>query len=210
MRKLIAIIVLNFLTLGLYGQQCTIEGITWDSIYIGTSNKIKLEGFDCNNLHYKIEPSISIEKEGCTLNIIPIKPFVNYKLTVFEEKKTPFVIELHSAIVTLRLACLTTNGLVKDNSKISFGVAKTIIGLKPIVNCPWLHEAVSIVAYTFFVERKGTRIFTEETFNGKLSAKALIFLQNVSQGDIIVFDDIKVRHPGESQSIYRYIKLFVK
>ncbi len=80
-------IVLSIWTYGLYAQQYTIEGIKWDSIYIGTPNKINLKGFDCNKLQYQIEPKVSIEKEGCTLNVKPIKPNVNYKLLYLKTKE---------------------------------------------------------------------------------------------------------------------------
>ncbi len=119
------------------------------------------------------------------------------------------IIELHSTIVTLGLACLTTNGLIKDNSNISSGVAKTLIGLKPLVNCPWLHEAVSIVAYTFFVERNRVKIFVEDNTNLKLSPKTLNILQNVKQGDIIIFNPVKVKCPGDDNYPRLDLKLIV-
>lgn len=181
----------------LNSQTFTIEGLVWDTIYMGINNRINLSNVTCENLKYEISPKINTKKDGCEIEVFPVKPDINYTLSVSDGSGAKHVISLYSQRVTLEIACLANKLLPGQIESLKPEVAKQLRGIQTIVNCPWIRDECKILGYNFRIEKNGDVIYVEDTPGWQLSTGAKSALQNISKGMTIIFDNVKWKTHGD-------------
>jgi hypothetical protein len=192
--------ILSALPIWLNSQTFTIQGIQWDTIYIGVDNKLLLEQIDCSNIEYSIKPSLGHKLDSCTLTLMPYSANVIYELTIQERNKQPITFNLFSQRLTHEVRCLGNNPLTSNAQRITPKLATEIRGVMSIVNCPW--NKCRILGYDFRIERNGEILFAEEIKGWELTSNAKERVKSINSGELIVFDDIKWKCPGDDANGY--------
>ena len=191
-------------------QSYTIQGLTWDTIYVGVDNKIELTGLNCSNLKIDIQPYATYKLDGCTLTIMPSLANKEHVITITAQGKSPFKINLHSARTTLNVLSLANKLIPVGVENISISSAKELRGVKPVVNCPWMREACRVLGYSLIIWSGSEVIYVEEIKGWQLSDKAKAELQRIRSGSTITFDNIKTKCPGDDNNVLSVIKFSIK